>query len=306
LERKVIVVVGPTASGKTFLSLELARRLRSEIVSADSRQVYKHLDIGTAKPEKKYLNEIEHHFINLLEPDAEFNASDFEIEAIKILNSLSDHGIVPIVVGGSGLYIKALIDGIFNVVGTDEDYRLELSELRKKFGNQYLYEELRKVDPEAARSMLPSNWKRVMRALEVFHISGEPISQLQKDYEREVELKFYQFGLEWDRDALYEIIERRVDNMIELGLVEEVRKLLEMGYAKKINALNTVGYKEIIAYLEDEYDLERAVYLIKRNSRRYAKRQITWFRKDSRIEWIRISGFDDLLSAAKKIIKSIQ
>jgi len=286
MERKVIVIVGPTCSGKTKVGISLAQKLHAEIISADSRQIYKKLTIGTAKPTLDELLKVKHHFIDFLEPDEDYNVSCFETDSLKVIDELIAQGKIPIVVGGSGLYIKALTEGIFNSVDTDDDYREELKEKREKFGNEYLFEELKKVDPQSASGMLPQNWKRVMRALEVFHLTGEPIWKIQKNYERKVDYNFIQFGLNWDRKILYANIERRVDEMIANGLVEEVKNILSLGYSKDINSLNTVGYKEIISYLDNEITLERAIELIKRNTRRYAKRQMTWFRKTKDIHWL--------------------
>jgi len=303
LGAKVIVIAGPTCSGKTKLSLMLAERLNSEIISADSRQIYKYLNIGTAKPSLAELQSIKHHFIDILTPDEEYNVSRFEIEALSVINNMIKNDKVPIVAGGSGLYIKALVDGIFNTVDVDEVFRSELLELKKKFGDEYLYSELKKVDPQSASKMLPQNWKRIIRALEVFHLSGKTIGELQKEYKREINLEFIQYGLRWDRDALYSNIEARVDGMIEEGLVDETKEILHKGYSKNINSLNTVGYKEIISFIENEISLERAVELIKRNTRRFAKRQITWFKQDNSITWFDVKSQKDLGLIADIIIR---
>ncbi len=306
MERKVIVITGPTCSGKTFLSLKLADELNSEIVSADSRQIYKYLNIGTAKPNKNELDRAKHHFIDYLNPDEDYNVSLYESEALNICDKLLSNNKIPIVVGGSGLYIKALVNGLFSEIGVDQDYREKLLAIRNKHGDDYLYEELKKVDPISASKMLPQNWKRVMRALEVFQISGKPISEFQKEYNRESDIKFDQYGLNWDREILYKNIENRVDEMIDLGLVDETKKILMMGFSDSCNSLNTVGYKEIISYLNKEISLERAIELIKRNTRRYAKRQMTWFRKDERIKWFDIASKEDLEKAAENIFSEMK
>ncbi|NOX64226.1 MAG: tRNA (adenosine(37)-N6)-dimethylallyltransferase MiaA [Chlorobi bacterium] len=305
MERRVIVIIGPTCSGKTKLSLNLAGKLNSEIISADSRQIYKLLDIGTAKPSEEELAKVRHHFIDRLKPDESFNVSKYEEESLRIIDELHEKDKIPIVVGGSGLYIKALVDGIFNEVDTDEDFRQMLLAEREKFGNEYLYEKLIAVDKVSADTMLPQNWKRVIRALEVFHLTGEPIWKFHAEHKREVDIEFLQFGLNWERELLYENINNRVDKMISAGLVNEVKSVLVSGFSSELNSLNTVGYKEIIAYLDEEFDLERAVELIKRNTRRYAKRQMTWFRKDDRIKWFKINHEEDLEKIAESIIKDI-
>jgi tRNA dimethylallyltransferase len=302
---KVIVIVGPTCSGKTDLSLILAGMLKSEIISADSRQVYKLLDIGTAKPTLEQQKKIKHHFIDELNPNVDYNANIFSNSAMHILNGIQQQNKIPIVVGGSGLYIKALIDGISESVDSNTKLREDLLNLRQKYGNDYLFEELKKIDKISADKMLPQNWKRVMRAIEVFKLTGQPIWQHHIDQDRSVKFNFEQIGLSWDRNVLYKNIEYRVDEMIKSGLVDEVSSILKAGYDKKLNSLNTVGYKEIIQYLENEISLDRAVDLIKRNSRRFAKRQITWFKADKRIRWVNINSMQDLKLLAKNIAEEI-
>ena len=306
MESIVLVIVGPTCSGKTSLSINLANKLNSEIISADSRQVFKNLNIGTAKPSLDEIKNIKHHFVDFLNPDENFNASIFEKDSISVISQLLAKKVIPIVVGGSGLYIKALVDGIFDSVDTDEDYRSELAEQRKLYGNEYLLKLLNDVDPKTAATLLPQNWKRIYRALEVFHITGEPIWKHQKLHERDINFKFLQYGLNWNRDILYSNIETRVDEMIADGLVDEVKLLLNLGFSKELNALNTVGYKEIIEFIENKISLDRAIELIKRNTRRYAKRQLTWFRRDERIKWFDINNIDDINSISDKIITDLK
>jgi tRNA dimethylallyltransferase len=305
MERKVIVIAGPTCSGKTSLGISLAEKLNSEIISADSRQIFKHLNIGTAKPSTDELQKIKHHFIDLLNPDENYNVSMYESEALNIINQLHAQNKIPVVVGGSGLYIKALTEGIFNSVDVDREYREQLLTLREKFGNNYLFDELKKVDPQSAGTMLPQNWKRVMRALEVFHLTGVQIQKFQANYKRGKNLDFRLFGLMWNRETLYKNIEKRVDDMISFGLVDEVKKILSLEYSKNINSLNTVGYKEIISFLKKEITFDRAVELIKRNTRRYAKRQMTWFRKTKNIEWLQCNDKTPPQQLAEIILKNI-
>ncbi|MFZ0454316.1 MAG: tRNA (adenosine(37)-N6)-dimethylallyltransferase MiaA [Ignavibacteriaceae bacterium] len=305
MERKVIVIVGPTCSGKTELSLLLAEELNTEIISADSRQFYKYLDIGTAKPDVDSLKKIKHHFINSLNPGEYYNASKFEKDALEVCENLFKQNKFPIIVGGSGLYIKALIDGIFDSADIDTDYRKIILNQKELYGNEYIYNELKKVDPVSASKMLPQNWKRVLRALEVYHQTGEPIWKQQQKHKREQEMNFYQYGLSWERKKLYANIENRVDKMISDGLIEEVKDILNTGYDSKLNSLNTVGYNEIISYLNEEITLERAVELIKRNTRRYAKRQLTWFKGDERIKWFEVENKEKLKGISKKILEDI-
>ena len=305
MELKVIVIVGPTCSGKTSLSLLTAEKINSEIISADSRQFYKFLDIGTAKPTQNEVEKIKHHLLDFLNPNEDYNASKFEKDAINIISELHRNCKIPIVVGGSGLYIKALVDGIFDEVDTNENYRTELLELKKKHGNNFLYELLEKNDPITAKNLLPQNWKRIIRALEVYHITGKPIWKFYENQKRDINFKFYQFGLNWNREILYLNIEKRVDEMITVGLVDEVKNILKMGYDKQINSLNTVGYKEIIDFLDGNITLDRAIELIKRNTRRYAKRQLTWFRKDERIKWFDVEKKDQLFEISDRIVRDL-
>ncbi len=305
MEDTVIFLVGPTCSGKTLLGINLAKRINAEIISADSRQVFKYLNIGTAKPSPEEMQTVKHHLIDFLEPEENYNASRFENDALNIVKSLFEAGKQPLVVGGSGLYIKALIDGIFTSADTDEGYRLTLKEIRETKGDQYLYDQLKKIDPDAASKMLPQNWKRIIRALEVFHLTGNSILHHQQIYNRAIQFSSLQIGINWERKVLYKRIEDRVDQMIYSGLVEETKQLLEKGYSGYLNSLNTVGYKEIISYLKGNISLEQAVDLIKRNTRRFAKRQLTWFRKDERIKWFDLADINDFRQTADKIIMLI-
>lgn len=302
MERKVICIVGPTCSGKTALSIMLAEKLNGEIISADSRQIFKHLDIGTAKPSAAELNKTRHYFIDELNPDEDFNISIFEQESLRIIEDIFKRRKQPIVAGGSGLYVKALVDGIFDSADADGEFRQDMMKKRESFGNEFLYDELKKIDPESADKMRPSNWKRIIRALEVYHLTGHKIGELQENHERKTNFSFVQHGIRWKREVLYSNIEKRVDDMITEGLVDEVKNVLGRGFSKKLNSLNTVGYKEIISYLDGEITLDRAVELIKRNTRRFAKRQMTWFRKDDRINWHDVEKKDDLM----KIINEVQ
>jgi tRNA dimethylallyltransferase len=303
--QRVIVIVGPTCSGKSFLGLKLAQQINGEIISADSRQIYKRLTIGTAKPSSKELQKVKHHFINILNPHEDYDANKFSIDTENVIDDVHKRSKTAIVAGGSGLYIKALIDGIVDSADKDENLRNELLEKKDKYGNEFLYDELLKVDPISAEKMLPQNWKRVIRALEVFYLTGKPIWQHHSSQNKNSEFKYYQVGLNWDRETLYKRIEERIDKMIEDGLVDEVSGILNDGYDKNLNSLNTVGYKEIISFLDDEISLNRAIELIKRNTRRYAKRQLTWFRADERIKWFNVSSSADIDNLALQLINNI-
>jgi tRNA dimethylallyltransferase len=303
--QRVIVIVGPTCSGKSYLALKLAQLINGEIVSADSRQIYKLLNIGTAKPTLDELQKIKHYFINILNPNEDYDANKFSIEAEKVIDDIHKRNKTALVAGGSGLYVKALIEGIVESADKDENLRKELLAKKEKYGNEFLYNELINVDPISAGKMLPQNWKRVIRALEVFYLTGKPIWYHYRSQDKNSKYSFYQIGLNWDRKTLYSRIEERIDNMIEDGLVDEVTGLLNAGYDKNLNSLNTVGYKEIISYLEREITLTRAIELIKRNTRRYAKRQLTWFNADERIKWFNVSSQDDIDDLACQLINNI-
>ncbi len=281
----VIVITGPTCSGKTDVSINLASKINSEIISADSRQVYKYLTIGTVKPDSVQLSQVKHHFIDELFPDEDFNADIFSKNAKRIISEILDKGKIPIVVGGSGLYIKALIDGIDVTVDSNPDLRKSLMKKRKLFGNEFLHNELKKVDPVSSEKLLPQNWKRVIRALEVFYSTNKPIWQFEKSGQSS-RYNFVQYGLKLDRVFLYQRINSRVDKMIAEGLIDEAKRILELNYDSNLNSLNTVGYKEIIEFINGKISFEKAIYLIKRNTRRFAKKQITWLNKDKRIFWL--------------------
>lgn len=302
MKRIVLCIVGPTASGKTTLALLVTKSLHGEIISADSRQVYKYLDIGTAKPTKEQRRLVKHFFVDESEPDEDFNAGEFGRRGREIINEVFQRKKVAIVVGGSGLYVQSLIDGFFHGPSADSGVRQQLYKRVHEEGAAALLNELRKVDPVSAAKMFPSNTRRIVRALEVYELTGTPLSNLQQE---KIQIDFTPLlvGLQWDRRLLYERINRRVDEMLEKGLLDEVRRLRELGYSETTNALQTVGYQEAFAYLRGEFDYEAMVELMKRNTRRFAKRQLTWFRRDTRIHWFPIEDENGLPSIAEKVVK---
>jgi tRNA dimethylallyltransferase len=300
LPRHVLVLIGPTASGKTPTSLLIAERINAEIISADSRQVYKLMDIGTAKPSTDDRERVKHYFIDELFPDQDFNAGEYGKKGQVIIDDIFQRGKIPLIVGGSGLYVQALIDGFFEGPSADQTIRQQLTQRVRGEGAEKLLEELRVIDPIAAATMLQSNTRRIIRALEVYELTGTPISESQKS---RVIINFSPVfvGLRLDRTKLYELINRRVDLMLERGLVEEVKMLRARGYDSQLNSLQTVGYKEVFDFLQGKTDNARMVELIKQNSRRYAKRQLTWFRRDKRISWFDVAGENDLGRVAEEI-----
>ncbi len=284
-KEKLIVILGPTAVGKTNLSIQLAKKLNTEIISGDSMLVYRGFNIGTAKPTMEEQAGITHHLIDILTPNEEFNVTQFrEVASRKIYEINREHK-VPILAGGTGLYIKSLIEDYrFNETPSDEAYRLNLEELAKLHGKEYVHAMLQKVDPESAKRLHVNDFRRVIRALEVYHFGGEHISQ-NKNAEGELAYDAYVIGLTMERSRLYERINQRVDLMIDAGLVKEVEMLLQQGVAADCQAMKGIGYKEIIAYLQGEVSLAFAVDHIKKATRHFAKRQLTWFKKMPYIHW---------------------
>ncbi len=303
MKRKVLAIVGPTASGKTKLSIIVAEKIGGEIISADSRQVYRYMDIGTAKPSKEEREKVKHYFVDEINPDEEFNAGVFGEKGREIIEDIFSRGKIPIIVGGSGLYVKSLIDGFFEGPAGDWELREILYRKAEQLGKEVIYEELKKVDPVSAEKIHPNNLKRVIRALEVYYLTGKPMSKLQAELKPEINFETVQIGLNWDRKKLYKRIEERVDKMIEQGLIDEVKRLRELGYDKNLNALQTVGYKEVFDYLDGVISYEQMIYLIKRNSRRYARRQLIWFRQDKRIIWIDVDETTDFNELADKVVE---
>ncbi len=296
----ILVIAGPTASGKTSLALEVAKILPAEIISADSRQVYRHLTIGTAKPTGEELKSVPHHLIDICEPDERFTAGDFQARGRKIIKQILERRKFPIVCGGTGLYVRALIDGFFEQPEFSKNVRHDLEARLKTEGAESLYNELRTVDPESAAAMDATKFRRVIRALEVYYETGIPISQFHSNHKKDELYNSVWIGLEWDRTELYRRINSRVDAMIAKGFVDEVRHLLSSGFDDRFQA---VGYKETFQFLRNEISYERMIELMKQNTRRFAKRQMTWFRKEKRIQWYPVSNGDEVKGIAKKIAK---
>ena len=303
----VIIIVGPTASGKTELAVRLAERVNGEVISADSMQVYKYMDIGTAKPGASEMSGIRHHLIDEVPPDAEFSVARFRELALKYISDILGRGRQPVVAGGTGLYVNSLIYNInFSETVCDQELRDRLKRDAMEAGGRHLYERLLEIDPEAASRIHENDIKRIIRAIEVYEHTGTPIS-VHKQLSRlePPPYRYYIFGLRWDREKLYQRIERRVDLMLEKGLLDEVKGLVEKGYDKNAVAMQGLGYKEILAYFRGECTLEEAVYTIKRDTRHYAKRQLTWFRRIEGIEWLDIDENTDMEEQAKKVADRI-
>ena len=302
-----LVIVGATATGKTSVAIKLAKKISGEIISADSRQIYKYLTVGTAKPQGY---DIPYHLVDFLEPKEKFSAGEFVRLAEEFIEKIAARGKQPIIVGGTGLYIKTLIDGIVRLPSADEKLRQKLHKLVETRGKKHLHMLLKKFDPASAEKIHPNNTVRIIRALEVYYLTGKPISHWHKIHpsplplpqrreeesilnplpqgERNKVRGFKIFGLEWQRDVLYERINNRVNWMLDNGMIEETRKLIKKGYQKDCPALQSLGYKWVLDYLENKIDYNKMQQLIMRDTRHYAKRQRTWFKKDKRINWIKL------------------
>lgn len=283
----LIIILGPTAVGKTKLSIDLAKRLSTEIISGDSMLVYKGFDIGTAKPTKKEMAGVKHHIIDILEPWQSFNVSDFQEKVKPLIKQLNDMKKIPILAGGTGLYIKSLVEGyVFNKTSRDNEYRLYLEKLAQKQGKEYVYNMLKQVDEKTAQRLHINNFNRIIRALEVYHSGKEQISQ-QNHYEATGNLVYnaYIIGLNRQRQHLYERINQRVDMMIDEGFIDEVKTLLVNGAKLDWQSMKGIGYREIASYLQGEMSLDKAIEEMKKATRHFAKRQFTWYKKMPYISW---------------------
>lgn len=304
MANKLIFLVGPTAIGKTGISVELAKLIECEIISCDSMQVYKGMDVGTSKPAKRLLDLIPHHLINIIEPSEEFSVARFRELAVKAIGDIISGGKTPLLVGGSGLYVKVLIDGIFEAPATDRELRERLQQEAEEFGVGLLYKRLQETDREAASGIHANDLRRIIRALEVYEKAKAPISELRRKtagLSDKYDVKI--FGLNMERAVLYRKIDERVDLMFAGGLVDEARGLVEGRLS--LTASQALGYKEVFGHIKGEYDLEEAKRLIKRNTRHFAKRQLTWFRRDKRIEWIMLYDNFDSGEIARGIWKKL-
>lgn len=284
---KVIVICGPTASGKTSLSVELAKKCNGEIISADSMQIYKEMNIGTAKVTPEEMQGIKHYMIDIVSPTERYSVAEFKVQAEKAIEEILKKGKTPIIAGGTGLYVNSLIYNIqYNDIKIDEEYRKYLEERVEKEGLQSLYEEAKKIDFEAMKSISKNDQKRILRVLEMYHQTGKTKTELEKESRKEeVKYDYKVYAINWEREELYERINKRVDIMIEQGLIEEVENLLKK-YNKFPTAMQGLGYKEVVEYLYKKITKEEMIEKIKMETRRYAKRQITWFKKIENVKWI--------------------
>ena len=299
--RPLIILTGPTAVGKTALSIGLAKAVDGEIISADSMQVYRKMNIGTAKIQQSEMQGVRHHLIDILDPGEDFNVVLFKKYALEAMKDIYSRGKIPVVVGGTGFYIQALLYDInFEDNDNDMSYREELQTLAAEHGNSYIHDMLAGVDPVAAEKIHENNVKRVIRALEFYKKTGTKISEHNEaESQKESPYNFEYFVLNDDRQKLYDRIDRRIDIMLEDGLLDEVRSLVDEGYSRDLVSMQGLGYKEMIDYIQERYTLDEAVYTLKRDTRHFAKRQVTWFKREKQVTWVNKNEFDseaDILS----------
>jgi tRNA dimethylallyltransferase len=304
LKKKIIFLVGPTAIGKSAVAISLAKKINAEIISCDSMQVYRKMDVITSKPTPVQRKKIKHHLIGAINPDQEYNVAQYRRDALSICDKLFKENKIPLFVGGTGLYYSILIDGLFPAVPQDKGIRVKLNKQLVLKGSGYLYKRLADVDPAAVRKIHPNDVRRIIRALEVYLKTGRRISVLQKmriGLGQEYAIKV--FGLNSKRQSLYDLIDQRVNRMFNSGLINEVKRLLLHKLSK--TAICAIGIPELKGYLNGQYSLDNAKRLIQRNSRHYAKRQLTWFRKDKRIEWIDTNNLESPAQVAQRIWKKL-
>jgi tRNA dimethylallyltransferase len=293
---KVIVICGPTGVGKTAVGIQLAEKLGGEIISADSMQIYRYMDIGTAKPTADELNCISHHMIDIVDPDEDFDAVRFAEMARQKVLQLHQRGVTPLVVGGTGLYIKALLQGLFQSDPVDPEIRERLKKEAAEFGSSALYDRLKQVDPDTAGRLHPNDSYRITRALETIESTGRSISEHQQDHGFTDEpFHALKIGLQMDRQTLYDRIDQRVDLMIEAGLVDEVKKLLTMGYSADLKSMQSIGYRHMAEFLAERLSRDECVRTLKRDTRRFAKRQFTWFGPDQQIKRYEPDQLDEIV-----------
>ena len=287
MKPRLLVIVGPTASGKSALALDLAEQLNGEIICVDSLTVYRGFEIGSAKPTPEQRQCVPHHLLDIREPTDPFTASDFRVAAAAAIQDITDRGKHPILAGGTGLYLRSLLRGLNKAPGEDPALREALQKRLEREGGEALLAELAKVDPDTAQRLHPNNRNRIIRALEVFHTAGVPLSQFQAEHGfSDSPYDALQFCLDLPRQELYQRIDNRVDAMLAAGLVAEVQGLLQAGVPADCKPLQAIGYKEVVAYLQEKYDKIEMIRLIKRNTRHFAKRQLTWFRAEPEMQWV--------------------
>ncbi len=308
-QRKLIVILGPTGVGKSLAGVSVAEALDGEIISADSRQIYRGMDIATAKPGPEVLARVPHHLLDIVEPDEIFSAGRYREMARQVILRLYEKGKTPVVVGGTGLYIRALLYGLWQGPQARWDLRERLHEEERIFGPGHLHQRLVEMDPEAALRIHPRDLSKTIRALEVVLLTGIPLTQHHEEHRNQVRRvatgHCVIIGLRRDREDLYQQINHRVDEMVDSGLVEEVERLLRRGYHEDLPSMRGLGYRQVVGYLKGKYSLQEAIALVKRDTRHYAKRQMTWFRKECHVRWVDLAPRDEAQKVAEKVLDTL-
>ena len=305
IKANVIVICGPTALGKTAVAIDLAKSFGAEIIGADSMQIYRYMDIGTAKPNPGEQAAVPHYMIDIVDPDEPFDAKQFAKKAREKIFALHDRRVVPFVVGGTGFYIKALVHGLFSDVPSNPDIRRRLKEEGEIRGIESLYSRLRKCDPESAKTLHPNDAYRITRALEVYESAGKRLSEYHREHGfMDMPFNVLKIGLNMNRDLLYDRINQRVDRMIDAGLLDEVKGLLNMGYGADLKSMQSIGYRHMVDFIQNRCSWNEALRTFKRDTRRYAKRQLTWFKADSEIKWSKPNQINDIRQMIKKFLQA--
>jgi len=304
VQPNVIIICGPTALGKTSIAIDLAKTFDGEIIGADSMQIYRHMNIGTAKPTPDEQSRVPHHMIDIVDPDEPFDARQFAIIAYEKIMNLHARSITPFVVGGTGLYIKALVHGLFEAEPADSEVRMRLKQEAEIHGTGFLYKRLSKQDSKTAKRIHPNDTYRIIRALEVYELTGKMISELHREHRfTDKPFRVLKIGLHMDREIIYDRINRRVDVMIDAGLVNEVKGLLGMGYSADLKSMQSIGYRHMVDFIEGRFSWDEALRTLKRDTRRYAKRQLTWFKADSAIVWKEPGQLKEIRRTIKKFLQ---
>ena len=304
--KPIVAIVGPTAIGKSRIGIEIAKALKTEILTADSCQVYRGMDIGTDKPTLEERQGVPHQLIDLVDPDQPFNVGDFRSQALQETSRLHSQGLLPLMIGGTGLYVRGLLRGLCPGPPANWPIRQALAQEAIGHGRSFLHDKLQQVDPDLAQRLHPNDQPKVLRGLEVYHLLGKPLSQVQQQHRfQETPYPFLLIGLTMERQTLYRRIETRVEWEIEKGLVQETQQLMQQGYARTLGSMKGLGYRQFSGYLDGEYSFEEAVRMLKRDTRHFAKRQMTWFRKEPGIHWIPVEESDIPTQAAARILTKI-
>ncbi|WP_206458103.1 tRNA (adenosine(37)-N6)-dimethylallyltransferase MiaA [Anaerovorax sp. IOR16] len=307
MKRNIVIIAGPTAVGKTKYAIKIAQNLGGEIVSADSMQIYRYMNIGSAKPTKEELAQARHYMVDEIDPKTDFSVAEYQKKAKECIAQIFDKDALPIISGGTGLYVNSLIyDMDFSVIPKQTQFRKQLQEEAETYGNEFIHEKLRKKDPKAAERIHPNNVKKVIRALEILESGKNDVREFEESFVKTKDYEVILVGLNRNRDELYERINHRVDLLMKAGLLQEIQQLLDIGLTESNISMKGIGYKELIDYFHGGYSLEEAVERIKKNTRHYAKRQLTWFRRYKEMQWFNLSEFESSQKAEEAILNYIK